>query len=119
MAAALANATLGKGVTAESAGISPGRGGAAQNASQVVLERTGRDLAGHHPRDVADLDLGRFDFVIALDPAAETMLELLGVASSRLILWDVPDPYGGDLDTYKETADRIVALIEENRGSFA
>ena len=49
-----------------SAGLDPGLE-VAQKGCLAVRELTGGDISKHIPRDLEDLDLKRFDIVVALD----------------------------------------------------
>jgi protein-tyrosine-phosphatase len=73
-----------------------------------ILKTTfGIDASGHQPRDVRGLDLTRFDLVIAIENNAATVVRELGVPDSRLQVWTIRDPWGGDLTEYEETALEI------------
>ena len=91
----------------ESAGIRPQRAADAENAMHILKTTFGIDASEHQPRDVRGLDLTRFDLVIAIENNAATVVRELGVPDSRLQVWTIRDPWGGDLTEYEETALEI------------
>jgi protein-tyrosine-phosphatase len=110
MAAALA-ASVAPEVDAQSAGLMPGHA-VAENAISVVRQLTGIDISGHHPSDVAKVDLTRFDRIIALDHMVAEELAPLVPADVSLLVWDVRDPYGGSIEDYLRCAEVLRARIE-------
>ena len=93
--------------TFESAGIRPQRAADAENAVHILNETFGIDASGHQPRDVREVDLTRFDLVIAIENNAAAVVRELGLPDSRLQVWAIRDPWGGDLSEYEETALEI------------
>lgn len=93
--------------TFESAGIKPQRAVDAENAVHILKNTFGIDASGHQPRDVRNVDLTRFDLVIAIENNAAAVVRELGVPESRLQVWTIRDPWGGDLTEYEETALEI------------
>lgn len=109
MAAALAETLLPR-VTAESAGWSP-QDSVARNAVLVIGQVTGLDISGHVPRGVAELDLARFDAIVLLEPRVQD--EISVPEGTRLLVWDVEDPYGGSMDDYRRCAEVLATRIRE------
>lgn len=110
MAAAIAAAKLGNAVVVRSAGLDCRRGlEAPQNAVKVMAER-GLDISNHRSTDIDELDITEFDVVVAMSPALGRTLAKLN--PRRLEQWDVADPYGGDLATYRAAADAIDAALQ-------
>lgn len=99
-----------------SAGLSARSGSpASKNAREVVAER-GLDLSEHRSRNVKDLTLGDYDRVFAL--AQEHLLRLPGscegvlLSSLREHEESIADPFGGDLEVYRETFERICFYLK-------
>ena len=90
--------------TFESAGIRPQRAADAENAVHILQRSFGIDASAHQPRDVAGLDLSGFDLVIAIEQNAAAVVRGLGVQESKLQVWPIRDPWGGDPTEYEETA---------------
>lgn len=105
MAAAMAQDMLGAPIAAESAGLNPLHDAATAEAVEVMRER-GLDLTGHRSRDVHELDLEPFDLVVALTPAIAARMPHMD-GPERLVVWDIDDPYGGDLAVYRSCASAI------------
>lgn len=110
IAAALAASLLPEAVV-ESAGWAPSDTVVPDNAISVVKEMTGMDISGHRSRDVAEVDLTKFDRIVVLD---RMVAEELDVPSDvTLVVRHVRDPYCGSLDDYRQCAEILRALIEE------
>jgi protein-tyrosine-phosphatase len=72
------------------------------------MKEMGIDISAHTPKDVSALDLSNYDYVVAMDSAVASLLKHLGLADPRSpIVWNVKDPYGEDLDEYRERATAI------------
>jgi protein-tyrosine-phosphatase len=93
--------------TFESAGIRPQRAVDAENAGHILKNTFGIDASRHRPRDVRTVDVTQFDLVIAIENNAATVVRELGVPGSRLQVWPIRDPWGGDLSEYEEAALEI------------
>jgi protein-tyrosine-phosphatase len=91
----------------ESAGIRPQEAADAQNAIATLRSTFQIDASSHQPRNVRDLDLGEFDLVIAFERNVAEVVRGLGVPESRLKVWPVPDPWGGNLAEYDDAALEI------------
>ena len=95
MAEGLARTILDCNADVESAGISPSRGRATYEAIELMQKGVSIDISGHRPRSVTDIELDRFDSIIALDSYLYGRLkEDHRIDSGRLIQWDIDDPYG-------------------------
>ncbi len=99
------------GLHAESAGIFTVDGLPASEHARTAAAEMGADLSGHHSRMlnsqiVADAKYlvcmtgAHYDRVLAEFPQAESKL-------FTLLPQDVSDPFGGDLDTYRQCAEQI------------
>ena len=119
MAEAMTNDMLAPEVEAESAGVSARSRGAANKHAIEVMKQSGLDISGHKPRHVSSLSLGDFDLIVALDAAVAEQLRANGeFCQDRLVEWQVADPIGLNLQTYKATAQQIKHEIESLRGSL-
>jgi protein arginine phosphatase len=114
MAEAMARGIGGERVRIESAGVIAQDGDPATPYTIVVARELGYDLTEHRARSVGDLDLGSYDWIVALTPEIATRLrDGFGVPNERLVAFDVDDPYGGRLDGYRECASLIEAGVRE------
>lgn len=112
-----------EGLEARSAGIvaAPGRPAAA--VGMEVARRHGLDLGSHRTRELSLGLLEWADLVVAMDERhAEAARRLAGETPVRLagefLPEDhpahgrgIPDPYGGDIDTYEETFDLLERAV--------
>lgn len=70
-----------------------------------ILRNTfGIDASGHQPPDVRGLDLNEFDLIIAIENNAAVVVRELGAPESKLQVWSIQDPWGGDLTEYERVA---------------
>ena len=113
MAAALLNQL---GMTAESAGVSPGEPDA---LSQAVMDEVALAFP-QGPRHVDTVRLGRFDLVVALSPQAQhRMLELTRNTRTGVEYWQVADPSLVDgsreqrLAAYRAVRDDLLKKLKE------
>ena len=100
-----------------------GRAGepATENARQVAAEN-GLDLYSHRSQRVEDLDLNSFDLILVMQvghqeglraefPDLAERIHLLSQMSGQP--YDVRDPAGGNIETYRWTWDEIERLLED------
>jgi protein-tyrosine-phosphatase len=106
-------------LTFESAGINPQTATAAENAVYLLHHTFGIDASAHQPRDVRSLDLEGFDLVIAIEKNAAVVVRQLGVAESKLRIWPVRDPWGGNLAEYEKAALDIRRRLDHLKRSVA
>jgi len=96
---------FGERIAAESAGISPVYDTATPEALAVMSEQ-GLDLLRHRSRSVHHVDLEPFDVIVALTPSIAARLPPVD-RPERVRVWDIDDPYSGDLATYRNCAGSI------------
>ena len=109
-------------VAVRSAGTAPWDGAPASEGSYLVSLEHGLDLSGHRSRQlttdiVADAGLilgmsaGHVDRAIQLGGAGKSYLlgEYAGEPAEDA---EVADPFGGEIEEYRVTYDRLVALLE-------
>lgn len=108
IAAAIARERLRNRARVESAGIGALDGlPATAEAIEAARER-GLELATHRARSVYDLDLDAFDRIVALTASiAAHLVESCGVAPDRLITLEIADPYGQQIDAYRDCLVRL------------
>lgn len=93
---------------AESAAIHPGSSNETEMARRA-LKQHGIDPPHHQPRGLPE-EFGPYDVVVALDE--KTAAALRGrIHADKLIVWDVPDPFGRDDEVYARTASLIEQLL--------
>jgi len=105
IAEALANHLGGDRVQAFSAGAHPI--GWIPSETHDVLEEKGISHEGHRSKGLKDVPLSDMDVVVEMEAGvAGTLPEKF---KGRLIEWDTPDPFSGDVEAFREVRD----LIEE------
>ena len=107
MAEGIAKNLLQRTEGIKSAGIAPFTDGAALEAIEV-MHSFGIEISDHQTQDVADISLEDFDYVITMEPRVfEHLLNHHSGVKSKLIAWNITDPYGQELDVYRECANEI------------
>jgi len=113
MAEGLAKKLLGDGANVESAGISPFFDIAQERAVEVMKELFDVDISSHKPRRIQDVSLKKFDFVIAMDKLVHLGLRKNSeIAAEKLILWEISDPFGQDLEAHRNCAEKIHRCLQ-------
>jgi len=114
MAEGLAKKLLGEKANVESAGISPFFDIAQERAVEVMKELFDVDISSHEPRRIQDVSLKKFDFVIAMDKLVHLGLRKNPeIAAEKLILWEISDPFGLDLEAYRNCAEKIHRCLQD------
>jgi protein-tyrosine-phosphatase len=126
MAAAILRRCLAErgaeGVEVASAGTAPWDGAPASEGSYLVSLEHGLDLSDHRARQLtADLVAGA-DLVLGMGAQhVERVVQLGGAGKTHLLgayagapddSAEVADPFGGTLEEYRATYDRLAALLE-------
>lgn len=100
-------------VKIESAGIFANDGDTASAEAIAVMRYYDIDLLGHHAQTINTELLEKSDLVLTMTGAHKMVLEqYLGDKVYTLMEFagidgDIPDPYGGDIDEYKECAETL------------
>lgn len=103
MAEALAN-HLGQGrVKAWSAGSSP-LGRIVPETFEVLVEK-GISLEGHSSKSLRDVPVGEMDVVVGM--GCEVVCPVPVGFKGRVIEWNIPDPYGRGLESFRGVRDLI------------
>lgn len=110
MAEALAQQRFGGKIRAESAGLTPVYDQATREAIEVMRER-GLDISGHRSRAISQLSLDSYDLLVALTPAIRGGIPGTQ-ATGPVVIWNVEDPFGGDLDRYRRCSLAIDQALE-------
>lgn len=113
MAEGLAKEILDGRAHVESAGISPSRNRATDEAIEVMKDEFSIDISNHRTRAVSDMDVAPFDTLIALDTYVYSQLKRdQRIDPQKLILWDIHDPYMSSIKVYRECALHIRRCVE-------
>jgi protein-tyrosine-phosphatase len=110
-----------------SAGTHADDGGGASSGALEVAREHGLDLEGFHRRQVTPEILDAADLVLVMEPAHRSLvLGIHPVADTKTLLLGelaglsgpdaaVPDPFGGPVDSYRRTFQRLESLIRNGR----
>jgi arsenate reductase (thioredoxin) len=99
---------LGEGrVRAWSAGLCPL--GWIESNTRLVMEEIGIRLDGQASKGLGDVPFDQMDIVVTM--GSEVLIDLPEVGGSRLVNWEIPDPVGADLDTYRVVRDLIEVKV--------
>lgn len=113
MAAAILASEPGAGLIVDSAGVYEG---GADPFVASVLDEIGVSLGDYEPKALSDVDVSRFDVVIALTPEAAAEARRL-LPASRIEFWPTDNPSderGGDdalFSAYRAVRDELAARI--------
>ena len=117
---ALSDAGLG-GVEVESAGIGAWEGSAASEGAYLVMLERGYDLSAHRARALTKELVGRADLILTMGRSHLAQVRELGGGKRAHLLAEfagrnpdaaeIRDPYGTDLDAYRETFRDLTELI--------
>ena len=89
-----------------------------ENAVKVCKE-IGVDISKHRARKISDLgNLAAFDVFAVMTATHAYVLRQAGIPENRLYVLgeEIPDPFGGDEQTYRVCRDRIRAALEKLYG---
>jgi protein-tyrosine-phosphatase len=116
MAEGMAREILGPDVQVASAGTHAHiRDPPAVNAVKILREKFGVDILSHRSRNVDDVHIETFDYVVPMaDDIHEYLKENFPSLGKKLLpSWGINDPYGGDRSVYEETAVEIKRHVEQ------
>ncbi|MGN1195444.1 MAG: ribosomal protein S18-alanine N-acetyltransferase [Acutalibacteraceae bacterium] len=116
MAKAILNKTAKENkldIIADSAGLAAFPGDEASENAVRALSEIGIDLSSHRSKPVNQYMLDQSDYIIAMSQSHIKFLEPYAEKDKLLTLLDgIPDPYGGDIEIYRLTRDKIKSGIE-------
>jgi len=114
MAEAIIKKRLGEAVHAESAGIAAHGNAPSKEAVELVQALYGADISRHRPRNISEVDLSRFDFILAMDTSVFMRLqEIESIPKDKLFAWEIEDPCGRGLEAYKLAARKIERQLDQ------
>jgi protein-tyrosine-phosphatase len=101
-------------LSAESAGIVGMKNGAAPQAVEVMRTQYNVDISKHKSRDISEVKLDTYDYVVALDAMVYQFLKALKkVPDDRLFEWDIHDPVGQPVFVFRKVAEKLHKRIEQ------
>lgn len=110
-----------KGITVESAGITAWEGSPASEGAYLVLLERGIDLSAHRARPLTKEQVEKADVVLTMGRLQLARVRELGAGARAYLLAEyagrapgeaeIADPYGGELDHYRETHRQLSELM--------
>ena len=101
----------------ESAGVAAFDGESASTNAIEALEKYDIDLSYHRSKQVTEELIKQSDLILAMTASHKQVLEpVAGDKTFTLTEYvgavgDISDPYGGDLETYENTAEELYSLL--------
>jgi protein-tyrosine-phosphatase len=111
MAEALAKRRYIKHASFQSAGLHPQNPEDCAAAVDTLQHEFGIHVAGFIPRGLQDIDLSEFSDVIAMD--SEIASELRSRTSRDFVVWNIKDPWEGNLAEYKRSVLQILRALAD------
>ena len=104
-------------VRVDSAGLSVNQGEPASSNAVAVCREIGVDISRHRAVNVRALDLTSYDAVYTMSQRQKNALIALGANPYKIWVLatedgGITDPYGGDLDIYRQCRDRLREAVE-------
>ncbi|MCL2300560.1 MAG: ribosomal protein S18-alanine N-acetyltransferase [Firmicutes bacterium] len=95
-------------ISVAGAGLSAWPGVPAEPNAIIAAAELGADLSSHFARQAAPTLLGQNDIVVCLSAShARHIASFVPHEKIRVLAGGIPDPYGGDLETYRACARQI------------
>lgn len=99
--------------TSQSAGIMTcGKEDVSEN-SVTVCKEIEVDISSHKSVPIAEIALDDFDLICPMTVSHAQMLVSLGVKPEKICVLNVPDPFGGDVETYRQCRKEIEKALNE------
>ena len=109
------------GITAASAGTGAWDGAPVSEGAYLVALERGLDLSGHRARLLTDGMIEEASLILTMSRHHRARVVDLGGGEKAHLIGDfagrsgpeaeVPDPFGADLDAYRETFDELAQLV--------
>ena len=103
------------GIDAQSAGLSAFPGDAAAPPAQRVIRALGGDLSQHRAQTVSEPLMEQAEKIFPMTASHALMLNHLFPAHAhkiQLLSPSIPDPFGGDDETYRRCAHQLLLALQ-------
>jgi protein-tyrosine phosphatase len=89
-------------------------GAAAPEAIEVMRSMFGIDITSHRPRNVKDVCVDDFDYIVAMDNCvANDLRRMYPSINARLVSWNIDDPISKGVKGYEKSAREIQKKVEK------
>jgi protein-tyrosine-phosphatase len=116
MAVGIAREFLDPSFVIDSGGLDAAPNLGATGLAIKAMKELGIDIRKHRTQDISSLPLQKYDYVVAVTSyVAQRLCESSSLNKERLLTWNVPDPYGGDLGEYRRCAQVMFKYMDQLR----
>ena len=100
-------------IRCSSAGLSAMDGEPVSDNAVVVCEEAGLDISRHRARSLTAWEAENTDVFFAMTPSHGYVLRRVGVPQEKIYVAspEIPDPFGGDVETYRTCRDALDEAI--------
>ncbi|MCL2087883.1 MAG: hypothetical protein FWH14_00195 [Oscillospiraceae bacterium] len=110
----LAKRAEGLGWIVESRGVQADVGSEMTRYSRIALEELGYDVPPHSAKQLTHEDITGSDLLIVMTTGhIKAIAAMVPQARDKCLLLGVPDPWGYDIETYRECRDSILENINK------
>jgi len=114
------NIELQDNIEVITAGTHPNTGESASPGARTAMEEIGVDISDHKAQPVTESLLSEADWIVTMTRGhRDYLIRVFGENEKLFTLYgflgqekDVLDPYGGDMDTYRDCRDELQQLME-------
>ena len=78
-----------------------------------VMNEYSQDISNHTAKPISLYELHNADLLVAMTENHATLLKSFGADNQKLIVLNVPDPFGKPLEAYRECASVINAEVND------
>lgn len=112
-------------IVVESAGIMAAEGDSASENAVLAMRERGINISEHKSYQLREKDVEAADIILTMTSGQKMMISQL--APDKIFTLgefsgndgDIQDPYGGDLEEYRETAEEIYDMMVDAAEKFA
>lgn len=110
---------IAEGLSVQSMGLAAFDGDGASDYAIAVLEEIGIDIRGHRSRSVLLQDLLDADRIYVMTGQhRDVILDAAPEVEGKIVVMDVPDPFGQSIDRYRECRDRMLGFFKRELGKL-
>ena len=96
-------------VLCQSAGLSALEGDPVSENAVLACKEAGVDISGHRARRITGEEFSTWDLYFTMSRTHAYILEQAGAPAEKIYVPDfIGDPYGGDLDAYRQCRDKLI-----------
>lgn len=88
-------------------------GSPAANNSVSVMKEAGIDITGHKSQQMSYKDAEKADVIVCMSASHADTLEALGIDKLKCYVLGIPDPFGCDIEVYRDCRDSIFEAVDE------